>query len=89
MDFAKRLIDKGIHAPTTYFPLTVPECWLIEPTETEPKAVLDGFVDVMQEILEEAEAEPQKIQKAPTSLPVGRLDEVKAARELDVTWQAT
>ena len=54
MDFAKRLLDKGFHAPTTYFPLLVPECLLIEPTETESKETLDAFVAAMKEVREEA-----------------------------------
>ncbi len=87
MDFAKRLLDYGIHAPTTYFPLLVPECLLIEPTETESKAQLDEFIIVMQKILEEAKQEPEKLRNAPFTLPVRRLDDVKAARELDLAWK--
>ncbi len=85
MDFAKRLMDFGIHAPTTYFPLLVPECWLIEPTETESKETLDNFVNIMKILLEEAAASPETLKAAPLNLPVGRLDEVRAARMLDVT----
>jgi len=87
MDFAKRLLDYGFHAPTTYFPLLVPECLLIEPTETEAKQELDAFVDVMQKIQQEAQAEPEKVKGAPYNLPVRRLDDVKAAKELDLAWQ--
>jgi glycine dehydrogenase subunit 2 len=87
MDFAKRLLDYGFHAPTTYFPLLVPECLLIEPTETEDMATLDGFIDAMGRILEEATQEPGLVKGAPHSLPVKRLDDVKAARELDLAWQ--
>jgi glycine dehydrogenase subunit 2 len=87
MDFAKRLLDYGFHAPTTYFPLLVPECLLIEPTETEAKQELDAFVEVMQKIQQEAEAEPEKVKGAPYTLPVRRLDDVKAAKELDLVWQ--
>jgi glycine dehydrogenase subunit 2 len=87
MDFAKRLLDYGFHAPTTYFPLLVPECLLIEPTETETKQELDAFVEVMQKIQQEAEAEPEKVKGAPYTLPVRRLDDVKAAKELDLVWQ--
>src|SRR5678809_547265 len=61
MDFAKRLLDKGFHAPTTYFPLLVPECLLIEPTETESKEALDGFIDAMVAILKEAEMQPDLV----------------------------
>jgi len=84
MDFAKRLLDKGFHAPTTYFPLLVSECLLIEPTETESKQTLDAFVVAMQEILEEARTRPELVKSAPHTTPVRRLDEVKAARELDL-----
>ncbi len=86
MDFAKRLLDFGIHAPTTYFPLLIPECWLIEPTETESKDTLDYFVSVMQAILEEAKTNPEKIKTAPHTLPVGRLDDIYAAKILDVKY---
>ena len=86
MDFAKRLLDKGFHAPTTYFPLLVPECLLIEPTETESKQTLDAFVSAMQEILREAHEQPATVKGAPYSTPVRRLDDVKAARELDLRW---
>jgi len=87
MDVAKRLLDKGFHAPTTYFPLLVPECLLIEPTETESRETLDAFVTAMREILEEARAAPEQVKGAPHTLPVRRLDEVKAARELDLAWK--
>jgi glycine dehydrogenase subunit 2 len=87
MDFAKRLLDKGFHAPTTYFPQLVPECLLIEPTETETKETLDAFVAAMKEILEEARTNPQVVKTAPHTTPVRRLDDVKAARELDLKWR--
>jgi glycine dehydrogenase subunit 2 len=87
MDFAKRLLDHGFHAPTTYFPLLVPECLLIEPTETEGKESLDGFVEAMAAIKAEAEADPSKAQGAPYTLPNRRFDEVRAAKELDLRWQ--
>jgi len=87
MDVAKRLLDKGCHAPTTYFPLLVPECLLIEPTETESKETLDAFVSAMREILDEARADAEMVRNAPHSTPVRRLDDVKAARELDLTWK--
>jgi glycine dehydrogenase subunit 2 len=86
MDFAKRLLDFGVHAPTTYFPLLVPECLLIEPTETEAKEELDGFVEIMQTLQQEAETDPQQLKQAPQRMPVKRLDDVRAARELDLTW---
>lgn len=85
MDFAKRLLDYGYHAPTTYFPLLIPECLLIEPTETEAKEDLDGFVAAMEAILEEARTDAELVTSAPHTLPVRRLDDVKAARELDLT----
>jgi glycine dehydrogenase subunit 2 len=88
MDFAKRLLDYGYHAPTTYFPLLVPECLLIEPTETEAKADLDGFVEAMSAIRQEAQTEPDKLKGAPYTLPVRRLDDVRAARHLDLAWTA-
>ena len=87
MDFAKRLLDYGFHAPTTYFPLLIPECLLIEPTETEDKDTLDGFVDVMIKILAEAKESPDLVTGAPHTLPVKRLDDVRAARELDLAWK--
>ena len=87
MDFAKRLLDKGFHAPTTYFPLLVPECLLIEPTETETKQTLDAFVQAMAQILREAREQPDLVKAAPHTTPVRRLDDVKAARELDLKWR--
>ncbi len=86
MDFAKRLLDYGFHAPTTYFPLLVPECFLIEPTETEAKSALDGFIDAMAKIKVEAEENVDQLKGAPFTLPSRRLDDVRAARELDLTW---
>jgi glycine dehydrogenase subunit 2 len=88
MDVAKRLLDKGYHAPTTYFPLLVPECFLIEPTESESKEELDGFVAAMREIVEEAAQDADMVKAAPYTTPVRRLDDVKAARELDLIWSA-
>lgn len=87
LDVAKRLLDFGFHAPTMYFPLLVPECLLIEPTETEAKEVLDAFADAMIQILEEAKTDPSILKNAPHTLPVRRLDDVKAARELDLMYQ--
>jgi len=89
MDFAKRLLDYGFHAPTTYFPLLVPECLLIEPTETESKDTLDAFVTAMSRIQKEAEQEPGRVTSAPHTMPVRRLDDVRAARQLDLTWKPT
>ncbi len=87
MDFAKRMLDYGVHAPTTYFPLLVPECLLIEPTETEAKEDLDRFVEIMQNIQREAETQPEMVKQAPHSMPVRRLDDVRAARELDLAYR--
>ncbi|NIO39597.1 MAG: aminotransferase class V-fold PLP-dependent enzyme, partial [Burkholderiales bacterium] len=88
MDFAKRLLDKGFHAPTTYFPLLVPECLLIEPTETESKQTLDAFAAAMKEVLDEARSDPELLKQAPHTMPVRRLDDVQAARHLDLKWTA-
>lgn len=87
MAFAKRLLDKGYHAPTTYFPLLVPECLLIEPTETESKEELDNFIAAMQEILQEAKSNPELVNGAPYTLPVRKLDDVRAAKQLDIVWR--
>lgn len=87
-DVGKRLLDYGFHAPTTYFPLCVPECLLIEPTETEAKEALDGFIQALVNIREEMQHNPTLVQNAPYTLPVKRLDDVKAARELNLTWQS-
>jgi glycine cleavage system P protein (glycine dehydrogenase) subunit 2 len=81
LDVAKRLMDFDIHPPTIYFPLVVPEALMIEPTETEPKERLDGFVHAMKEIAREAADDPDTLHSAPHSRPVRRLDEVKAAKE--------
>ncbi len=88
LDFVKRLLDYNIHAPTVYFPLLIPECLLIEPTETESKQMLDHFIDVMTKVLEECHNNAELVKTAPHTQPVHRLDEVKAARELDVVWHA-
>lgn len=87
LNVCKRLLDYGFHAPTMYFPLLVPECLLIEPTETESKETLDAFVDAMIKIRDEAIHHPELLTNAPHTMPVQRLDEVKAARDLDLVWQ--
>jgi glycine dehydrogenase subunit 2 len=87
MDVAKRLLDYGLHAPTTYFPLLVPECLLIEPTETEALEDLDAFIDAMVAIRTEADDQPQTVRDAPHDLPVRRLDDVRAAKQLDLVWK--
>ncbi|MBS1717770.1 MAG: aminomethyl-transferring glycine dehydrogenase subunit GcvPB [Armatimonadetes bacterium] len=87
LDISKRLIDYGFHPPTNYFPLIVPEAMMIEPTETECKETLDAFCDAMIEICTEAVNDPDLLHNAPTSQIVGRLDETKAVKELDVRWR--
>jgi len=84
-DVGKRLLDYGFHAPTTYFPLIVPECMLIEPTETEARATLDAFAEALIAIRSEAKSDPEKVKAAPWTTPVGRLDEYRAATQLDVS----
>ena len=80
LDVAKRLMDHGIHPPTIYFPLVVPEALMIEPTETETKERLDEFVEAMRSIAAEAASDPEALKDAPRTRPVRRLDEVKAAK---------
>jgi glycine dehydrogenase subunit 2 len=87
MDVAKALLDRNYHAPTTYFPLLVPECLLIEPTETESKETLDGFVDALVAIVEDARQNGVSYKDAPHTMPVRRLDDVKAARQLDLRYR--
>ena len=86
MDVAKALLDRNFHAPTTYFPLLVPECLLIEPTETESKETLDNFVAAMVDIATAAKEEGVQYKEAPYQMPVRRLDDVKAARELNLRY---
>jgi len=87
LDVAKRLIDKGFHPPTIYFPLNVDEAMLIEPTETESLEVLDGFADALIEIAREAETDPDLVRGAPHDAPVRRLDEATAARQPNLRWR--
>ena len=86
-DIAKRLIDLGFHPPTIYFPLIVPEALMIEPTETESKATLDAFIAAIGQIVEESDNNPELVKSAPRQGPVGRLDETRAARQLDLRWR--
>ena len=86
VDVAKALIDRGIHPPTVYFPLVVREAMMIEPTETESKEVLDAFIAAMAEIAETAQTSPESLQNAPVATPTGRLNETKAARDMDVAF---
>ena len=85
IDVAKGLLDRGFHPPTVYFPMIVSEALMIEPTETESKETLDAFCDAMIEIAELAEKQPDVLKAAPTTTPVGRLDEVAAARNMDLS----
>jgi glycine dehydrogenase subunit 2 len=85
-DIAKRLLDFGMHAPTVYFPLIVPEALMIEPTETESKESLDEFIEAMIRIAREVDENPELVKSAPQNTPVTRLDEARAARELNVRW---
>jgi glycine dehydrogenase subunit 2 len=89
MDVAKRLLDLGFYAPSTYFPLIVEEALMIEPTETESKETLDAFCEAMIRIAKEAETDPHAIHQAPTTTPVRRLDQTKAAREPNLRWRPT
>ena len=84
LDIAKALIDRGFHPPTVYFPTTVNEAIMIEPTETESKETLDAFIDAMIEIADLAEKDPEKLKAAPVTTPVSRPDEVAAAKNLNI-----
>jgi len=87
LDIAKRLLDYGFHPPTVYFPLIVEEALMIEPTETESKETLDAFCEAMIAIAKECETNPDLVKNAPHTTPVKRLDEARAARELNLRWQ--
>lgn len=87
MDVAKRLLDYGYHAPTIYFPLLFHESLMIEPTENESKDTIDGFIDVMRKIAEEAKREPDVVKTAPHNTPIGRVDDVLAAKHPIVTYK--
>jgi len=87
LDIAKRLLDFGFHPPTIYFPLIVKEALMIEPTETESKETLDAFVSSMIQIRKEIDEDPSLVKQAPHNLSIGRLDEVKAAKELKLRWK--
>ena len=86
LDISKRLLDFGVHSPTNYFPLIVPEAMMIEPTETESKETLDYFAEVMKQIAREAKETPEVVTQAPHTTPVRRLDEVGAIRSMDVAF---
>ncbi|MSQ36708.1 MAG: glycine dehydrogenase subunit 2 [Chloroflexi bacterium] len=87
LDVAKALIDEGFHPPTVYFPLSVPEAMMIEPTETEPKETLDAFADALLRIAALVRTDPAAVRAAPLSAPLARLDEVRAARNPALTWE--
>jgi glycine dehydrogenase subunit 2 len=87
IDLAKRLLDYGFYAPTVSFPLTVPESLMVEPSETESRETLDAFADAMEKIWAEVQSDPELVRHAPHTMPVGRLDEVKAARQPKLTWK--
>lgn len=88
MDVAKRLLDYGYHAPTIYFPLLFHEAMMIEPTESESKVTIDGFIEVMRKIAEEAKNEPELLKSAPHNTPIGRVDDVLAAKHPVVTYKS-
>ena len=88
LDLAKGLIDRGIHPPTVYFPLNVPEAFMVEPTESEDRDTLDRFVQVLEELIEVAKTDPDQLHRAPVTTPVGRLDEVKAARDMRLSYSS-
>lgn len=85
LDVAKRLLDYGVHAPTIYFPIHVPECLLIEPTETESKVELDQFIQIMHEIFDDIHQQPTLLKSAPNHLALSRVDEVYAAKNLNLS----
>ena len=87
MDAAKRLLDYGYHAPTIYFPLLFHESLMVEPTENESKETLDGFINVMRQIAEEAKTDPDLVKSAPHTTPIGRVDDVLAAKHPVVTYR--
>jgi glycine dehydrogenase subunit 2 len=88
LDIAKRLLDKGFHAPTIYFPLIISEAIMIEPTETESKQTLDDFISAMLEINEECQTNPDIVLNAPSQTPVKRVDDVKAVKDMNVRYRS-
>ncbi|HHF56567.1 MAG TPA: aminomethyl-transferring glycine dehydrogenase subunit GcvPB, partial [Thermoplasmatales archaeon] len=83
-DVAKRLLDYGFHPPTVYFPLIVEEAFMIEPTEEESKETLDAFAEAMEKIMHEDE---ETLKNAPHNMPVKRVNEAKAAKDMTLTWK--
>ncbi|HVD04059.1 MAG TPA: aminomethyl-transferring glycine dehydrogenase subunit GcvPB [Candidatus Dormibacteraeota bacterium] len=88
LDIAKRMIDHGVYPPTVYFPITVPEAMMFEPTETESKRSLDALAEIVISILDEGESDPETLRTAPHNAPVARVDEVTAARTPVLRWRA-
>ncbi len=88
LEIAKRLLDYGFHAPTMYFPLIVPECLMIEPTESETRETIDDFVAALKQINAEIDEDPDLVRNAPHTTPVARLDEAQAARRPNLRWTA-
>ncbi|MGC8972303.1 MAG: aminomethyl-transferring glycine dehydrogenase subunit GcvPB [bacterium] len=86
LDVAKRLIDKGFHPPTVYFPLIVEEAFMIEPTETESLDTLNRFIETLREVIDEANTNPELVKEAPKEHIIKRVDEAKASRTLRVKW---
>ena len=86
LDIAKGLIDRGFHPPTVYFPLIVHEAMMVEPTETESKETIDAFIEAMRELAQLAQDNPEALHSAPVTTPVGRLNETKAARDLNIAY---
>ena len=86
IDIAKALIDRGFHPPTVYFPTIVHEALMIEPTETESRETIDAFIDAMIDIAKQAESDPESFKDLPKTTPIGRLDETKAAKQLELAF---
>jgi glycine dehydrogenase subunit 2 len=87
MDVSKRLLDYGYHAPTIYFPMLFHESLMVEPTENESKETLDGFINVMRKIAEEAKTDPEMVKSAPQTTPIGRVNDVLAAKHPVTTYR--
>ena len=88
LDLAKRLLDRGYYAPTVYFPITVEEAMLIEPTESESKQTIDAFCDAMLALIQETNDVPELVLNAPVRTPVSRVDEAQAARHPILRWES-
>ena len=87
LDLAKALIDRGFHPPTIYFPLNVPEAFMVEPTESESRETMDAFAQAVADLVALARTDPDALRRAPVTTPVGRLDEVAAARNMDLAYR--